>query len=85
MAWAEENNIDCWEPEDVSAWYKSVEENWKKGTHVDRNGVKHKIREMTTSHIINTIRYFKLDCNVNMLKRELIIRKIYARNNKRRG
>ncbi len=75
MAWAEENNIDCWEVEDVNIWYESFEENWNKGVHIDRDGVKHKLSKMTTQHLINTIRYFKYDCDTSELKKELIKRR----------
>ena len=55
---------------------KQREEEWKEGIHVDQNDNEYLISEMTTSHLENTIRYFKKEeLDVSPLEEELKKRK----------
>lgn len=37
------------------------EDEWKNGIHVDQNDTEYFIKDMTTQHLENTIRYFQRD------------------------
>lgn len=39
--------------------YAENEEHWKKGVHYDQGERRHLIREMSDSHLLSTIKYFK--------------------------
>jgi len=77
MSWADDNfdriyNDDYW---DYLADKEKRERLWKRGIHIDRQGNRHKISEMTDKHLQNTINYFN-NYNVKILEKELEKRKV---------
>lgn len=49
-----------------------IEQNWNKGVHEMKNGKTIKIKDMTLSHLLNTIKYFKeRSFDVSKLEKEL--------------
>lgn len=66
MSWAEDNNIDCWDIEDCL----DLEEMWRNGQHQDREGKIWELKDMTTFHLRNTIKYFST-LDTTPLKKEL--------------
>lgn len=46
------------------------EQEWEKGQHTDQNGVTRKLKDMSDSHLRNTIRYFKDDLDIKPLQKE---------------
>lgn len=63
-----------------------IEENWEKGKHLTRDGTEMKIKDMTSDHITNTIRFFKLKgFDVRPLQKEYLRReKLIKQNNSKK-
>jgi len=49
--------------------------NWLHGIHIDQNGYCWKFDEMATTHILNTMRFFKNSYDITPFKEELKKRK----------
>ncbi len=70
MSYAEDNNLDTY---DVSE-FVTLEDNWWTGYHETREGERIALRDMSTSHIQNTINFFDWRFDVTPLKEELLRR-----------
>jgi len=62
------------EEEAVVKAYRSREDHWSKGFHIDRSGVRHKIKDMDTQYLRHVINLYKDRCNVELLVQEVFIR-----------
>lgn len=67
MSWAEDNNIDVYDP----ILYIDPYLDWEQGFHTTKDGEQIKLRDMTTEHLKNTIRYFKRTQDTTPLEKEL--------------
>jgi hypothetical protein len=66
MSYVEDMGVDAY---DVPEHFYN-ELHWKSGFHYDANDKAHLIREMETSHLENTIKYFS-ELDTTPLKKEL--------------
>jgi len=66
MAWLEENDEENNYPD-----YYEFENNWKKGFHITKNEGKVLLKDMTETHLKNTILYFEDECDTDILREEL--------------
>lgn len=73
MSWAEDEGIDCWFGDEIPV--RDLEKEWESGFHTDRQGERHKLSEMDTKHLINTIKFFEKRYNTKDLEKELSNRK----------
>lgn len=67
MSYTDDECFYCDGSEDFD---KSIQE-WGNGFHIDRDGNRYEISEMTTEHLKNTIEYFKDEFDISILQEEL--------------